>query len=62
MLYFFLRRTCTLRLQLHNMQAKVEVKCNNSTIDDLKEGDVTNSMFGTECHCLTRGPGRAPPQ
>lgn len=35
------------------MWDKVEVKRNNRGIDELKAGDVTNNIFGTEKHCLT---------
>lgn len=51
-----------LHIQLHKMWDKVEVKRNNNGIDELKAGDVTNNIFGTESHCLTHRPGRAPPQ
>lgn len=44
------------------MWDKVEIKRNNGGIDELKAGDVTNNIFGTEHHCLTHQPGRAPPQ
>lgn len=42
-----------LHIQLHKMWDKVEVKRNNRGIDELKAGDVTNNIFGTENHCLT---------
>lgn len=51
-----------LHIQLHKMWGKVEFMRNNSGIDELKAGDVTNNIFGTEHHCWTHRPGRAPPQ
>lgn len=44
------------------MWGKVEFMRNNSGIDELKAGDVTNNIFGTEHHCWAHRPGRAPPQ
>lgn len=51
-----------LHIPLHKKWGKVEFKRNNSGIDELKAGDVTNNIFGTEHHCWSHRPGRAPPQ
>lgn len=41
---------------------KLNTERNNRGIDELKAGDVTNNIFGTERHCWSRWPGPAPPQ
>lgn len=41
---------------------KLNTERNNRGIDELKAGDVTNNIFGTERYCWSRWPGRAPPQ
>lgn len=46
--------------QLHKMWDKAGVVWNNSGIDVFKASDVTNNTFGTEPHCLTHQPSRAP--
>lgn len=42
----------------------IKLKSSGTTaaLTELKAGDVTNNIFGTEHHCLTHRPGRAPPQ